>query len=336
MEIRRIITHNDFDGVVSGAIASKALQCEKVIFTGPNSIARADISIGPGDLVCDLPYPLECGMWFDHHPGNLESLKLRGIDVSRIRGRFSEEPSCARVIFGYFKELGTEFPGHFEEMVAEADMIDSFNYTSVEEWRKETPGKLVDMSMKAAFDHPRDRTRYLGFLVDLLRENPLEVAVGNEEVRKRIERYRREEEKMLAVIEQSVSFVDEDEKEELIILDLTNFKRPPRVIKNLAYLLHPSALGVVSINNLYSMGRKTNDMSIAISLSMNMTGREHGKDVGEILRRLNIGDGHRGAAAGLVHCSSKEEMLRRKKEVLVKIWNLWKSMPGPSEGEASC
>jgi len=70
MDYDRIITHGDFDGVVSGAICSFVLGVDTFIFTGPGAITRAEISIGTRDVVCDLPYPLECGLWFDHHPGN--------------------------------------------------------------------------------------------------------------------------------------------------------------------------------------------------------------------------------------------------------------------------
>ena len=105
MEFDRIVTHSDFDGIVSAALCSEALGCERIIFTGPNSITRAEISVGPSDVVCDLPYPLDCGIWFDHHPGNLEAVRLRGIDPAGIQGRFDEKPSCARVVLEYFAEV---------------------------------------------------------------------------------------------------------------------------------------------------------------------------------------------------------------------------------------
>jgi hypothetical protein len=41
------------------------------------------------------------------------------------------------------------------------------------------------------------------------------------------------------------------------------------------------------------------------------------------MRTLNIGDGHPGAAAGTVRCSSKQEMLKKKKEILNQIFKLW-------------
>lgn len=132
---------------------------------------------------------------------------------------------------------------------------------------------------------------------------------------------------MVEFIERSTSFLPQDREGQLVILDFTPHNRPPRVIRNLAYLVHPRALGALTLNPLFRGGRKTTDFSISMSLSMNMTGLDHGKDIGEIMRSLNIGDGHVGAAAGVVHCNSKDEMLRMKKRLLDEIWEAWSSMP---------
>jgi hypothetical protein len=325
MEFERIVTHGDFDGLVSSAICSSAERCDRIIFTGPNSIARAEISIDSRDIVCDLPYPLEAGMWFDHHPGNLDALKLRGIDPSGLPGRFDEKPSCARVVLDYYTGLGTELPEHFEETVREADTIDSFDYRSVEEWRRETPGKLVDMSLKVYFPSPREQTKYYLHIVSLLRERPLSGIVEDEVVAGNLERYRLEEERMIQFIERSISFLPQDEGREIVVLDFTHHKRRPRVVRNLAFLLHPSALAVLTLNPLFRGGVKTNDFSVSLSLSMNLTGKEHGKDAGEIMRTLDIGDGHIGAAAGTVRSETKEDMKRNKERILTKIWRLWGS-----------
>ena len=327
MEFDRIVTHSDFDGIVSAAICSAALECERIIFTGPNSIAHAEISTGPSDVVCDLPYPLDCGMWFDHHPGNLEAVRLRGIDPDGIPGCFDEKPSCARVALEFFTDEGFEFPAHIAAAVDEADTIDSFDYRSVAEWREETPGKLVDMSIKAEFPSFREQTRYLERITGMVRDMPLEEILRDDEVATNLERYRAGEKMMLELIEGSVSFLDEDSDHELIVMDFTHHKRRPRVIRNLAYMLYPEALSAMTINSLFRRGTKTNDLSITISLSMNMTGRDHGKDMGEIMRSLDIGDGHTGAAAGTIHCHSKDMMLREKKRALDEIWAMWKVMP---------
>jgi len=323
----RIVTHSDFDGIVSAAICSLATGCGRVIFTGPNSIARAEVSVGPSDIVCDLPYPLDCGMWFDHHPGNLDAIRLRGIDPAGIPGRFEAKPSCARVVLEYFSDKGLDPPEHMAATVDEADMIDSFDYRSVAEWREETPGKLVDMSIKSDFADFREQTRFLERLTGMVSDMPLAEIASDQEVASRIESYRAGEERMIKLIGESASFLEQDTDHELVIMDFTHHRRKPRVIRNLAYMLYPGALGALTINSLFQRGTKTNDISITASLSMNMTGRDHGKDMGEIMRSLDIGDGHAGAAAGTVHCSSKDQMLREKKRILEEIWSMWKAMP---------
>jgi hypothetical protein len=324
MRYERIVTHGDFDGLVSAAICSRAEGVERFVFTGPNSIERSEISIDERDIVCDLPYPLECGVWFDHHPGNLEALKLRGVDPGSIEGRFEERPSCARVVFEFYgSKSGYSHPPHFAGTVDEADRIDSFDYRSIEEWREESPGKLVDMSLKAYFPGPREQTKYLSHLVPLLRDHPLGEIVQEPAVAANIERYRTEEARMSEFIGRSITFLPQDGGREIIVLDFTHHKRRPRVIKNLAYLHHPQALAVLTLNPLFRGGVKTNDFSVSMSLSMNLTGREHGKDIGEMMRTLGIGDGHIGAAAGKVRCATKEEMLRMKERMLSRIWGLW-------------
>jgi hypothetical protein len=62
-----------------------------------------------------------------------------------------------------------------------------------------------------------------------------------------------------------------------------------------------------------------------MSLSINGNRGGHTKNIGEIMRMLNIGDGHPGAASGTVRCGSKQEMLKKKKEMLNQIFKLWSS-----------
>ena len=62
-----------------------------------------------------------------------------------------------------------------------------------------------------------------------------------------------------------------------------------------------------------------------MSLSPNVDCDTMKKDLGDTMRTLNIGDGHRGAAAGTVNCRSKDEMIRKKEELLQSILALWKT-----------
>jgi len=320
----RIITHNDMDGVVSAALCSYALKIKRVYFTSPSAVSRGIISINERDVVCDLPYPLVCGLWFDHHEGNLEELKLRGISLEEIKGRFDLKPSCSRVVFEFFQEDGVSFPFYLEETVKETDVVDGFLYSSIEDWRKETPGKLLDNSIKASDSDLQEKQAYLRYLVPLLRDHPLEEVVKDERVKKRIEKYKLEEEKMLRLIEQDAHFLPFDTEKELVVIDLSKHNRRPWVIKQLVSLIYPEALAVIEIFPVFEREIKTTNFGISMSLTVKAKNFVS-KDIGEIMRQLNIGDGHKGAAGGFVKARSKLEMLKKKEEVLKRIYELWKA-----------
>jgi oligoribonuclease NrnB/cAMP/cGMP phosphodiesterase (DHH superfamily) len=318
-----IITHNDFDGVVSAALCSHVFKVNKILFAGPSNIARADLMITPQDIVCDLPYPLDCGLWFDHHEGNLQELQYRNIEASAIAGKFDLQPSCARVILNYFLENNHRFPDYFSPLVEETDTIDSFNYHSVEDWRTETPGKIIDATIRSRIGDHHEKRTYLRNLAFWLRDNPIGEVVKKGDIQSRYQDYLNEEQEMMNLIKHNNYFLSIDSEKQIIVLDFTNFNRPGFVIKNLAYLLYPQSLAVLEVKNLFNRGIKSNDLAFSLSLSINLNHENHAKDAGEIMRELNIGDGHPGAAAGKITCHSKDEMLRQKRDTLNRIFKIW-------------
>jgi oligoribonuclease NrnB/cAMP/cGMP phosphodiesterase (DHH superfamily) len=319
----KIITHNDFDGIISASLCSWVLKIQKVMFAGPLTIARSQITITENDVVCDLPYPLQCGLWFDHHEGNLQELTLRKIDPKSIPGRFDLKPSCSRVVYEYFSER-VEFPSYFLKAVEEADVIDSFSYSSIEDWRKETPGRVIDLTLKVSFASAEDQASYMRNLVQQLRDRSIEEVSHLEVVQKWLKKYREEEGRMLRIIRDASYFTEQDEKKEVAVIDLTSYQRRPHLIKNLAFLIYPGALGVLEVYNLMDhQGVKSNHIGVSMSLSINGNRNGQSKNIGEIMRTLNIGDGHPGAAAGQIRCKSKQEMLKKKKELLNQVFKLW-------------
>jgi oligoribonuclease NrnB/cAMP/cGMP phosphodiesterase (DHH superfamily) len=319
----KIVTHNDFDGIVSASLCSWAFEIPKVFFAGPLTVTRSQIAITEKDVVCDLPYPLECGLWFDHHEGNLQELALRKIDVQSIPGRFDLKPSCSRVVFEYLSDRGN-LPAYFLNAVEEADVIDSFSYSSIEDWRRETPGRVIDFTLKLSFQSTNEQASYMRNLVQQLRDRPIEEVSHLDFVQRRLKKYREEEGRMLRIIEDASYFVEEDEKKEVVVIDLIPYQRRPHLIRNLAFLIYPRALAVLEVYSLMDhQGVKSNNIGVSMSLSINGNRQDRNKNIGEIMRALNIGDGHPGAAAGTVHCKSKQEMLKKKKELLEQIFKLW-------------
>jgi len=322
---RRIVTHDDFDGVISAALCAYIYSIEQFYFTGPRSIGRAEVTIDERDIVCDLPYAGSCGLWFDHHAGNLEELRYRGIDPESIPGSFREEPSCARVVYEHHR-ASTELPGRFEIMVVEADRIDSFDYRDVADWRRETPGRIVDNAIKLRSLDRRERLNFLSWLTGILTTDSLETISGNERVLQRYHTMLEQEEVMFERIKMDASFIDEDRNKEIVIIDRTRHNRQDPIDKQLAFLAFPESDAILEIKNPFRGGRKSVDLALSMSLTMHCNQQEHCRDVGEIMRRLNIGDGHAGAGAGEFPCSSKTEMEQGKKHLLHTIYTIWKEM----------
>ena len=257
MQYEKIITHNDFDGIASAAICSYVYKIDQIQFAGPNTIARAEITVSKNDIVCDLPYPLECGLWFDHHEGNLQELKFRNLDQNSIPGKFDVQPSCARVIFEYFRSE-IQLPEHFISLVEETDKIDSFNFSSIEEWRNINPAKIIEATIKSRKDSFIVKLQYLKQLTFWFRDNSISEIGNFPEIQERYNFYLSEETEILKIIERNSSHLPQDNNKEIVILDLSDFNHPPFLIKNLSYLLHPNAGSVLEIKSIFRKQVKTN------------------------------------------------------------------------------
>jgi hypothetical protein len=318
-----IVTHNDFDGLGSAALLSWAYDIEDIRFAGPMTIAQAEIPVTRADIVCDLPYPLECGMWFDHHPGNLAELELRHIAPQSIPGRFAPAPSCVRVVYDFLAEQD-ELPADFAELARAADLIDSFGFATMDEWRADTPANRVDRALKASSAESREHYEFLREVTLLLRDLPLLEVAAQPVIIERAAHYARQEETMLEHIRKYARLLPEDAAGEVVYMDLTSFMNPVRIDKKLIGLIHPQALAYVEMKPVFRGRQKTNDLSVSISLSLAAQHSPRRKDVAEIVRQLNIGDGHAGAAAGICRCASAHEFRTAREQLPHRILDLWR------------
>ena len=137
----------------------------------------------------------------------------------------------------------------------------------------------------------------------------------------RAKRYASEEETMLEHIRKYSRVLPEDTLGELVFVDITGFMNPVRLDKKLVGLVYPQARGYVEMKPVFRGGQKTRDISVSLSLAL---ASQSGKDVGEIVRELNIGDGHAGAAAGVWRSESAREFQKTREELPRRILELWK------------
>jgi len=220
----KIITHDDFDGVVSAALCSLAEGIDRFRFTGPGAILDSGLGIDENSIVCDLPHHPAARLWFDHHVGNLEDYCLKGGDPQQIKGAFAEEKSCARVVYNYYISKKVIFPEYIAGTVKEADIIDSFDYKDINDWQKQTPGKLISETLRIFFRTRRERSGYMAYLIRKVREMPLQDLLKDGQVLEKIEIYREVEQKNFTLMEKLCAFLSEDGEHEIIVIDTTGLR----------------------------------------------------------------------------------------------------------------
>ena len=104
------------------------------------------------------------------------------------------------------------FLSYFLKAVEEADVIDSFSYASIEEWRRETPGKVIDLTLKVPFPSAEDQASYMRNVVQQLRDRSIEEVSHLDFVQRRLRQYREEEGRMLRIIRDASYFLEQDER----------------------------------------------------------------------------------------------------------------------------
>jgi hypothetical protein len=267
-------------------------------------------------------------MWFDHHAANFDDFELRGLDQSEVPGLRKIAPSCARVMIDYFGEE-FEIDQELEDIAAAADLIDTFGYNSIEHWREDTPASRIDAAIKTREDTFTRRREFLRWLCLSLMDQTLEQVASSDEVSVRADNFRAEEERMLEFIVKEMKFLGENE--EIILLDFSEHTRKARVVKNLAQIHAPQSLAVLEVSPMFQRKTRTNDLSFSMSLTLAGQRNPGAFDIGEIMRRLDIGSGHPGAASGVVKSGSKAEMEKKRTETLERIQQIWDSQKDNKE-----
>ncbi|MDP8224382.1 MAG: hypothetical protein P9L99_13540 [Candidatus Lernaella stagnicola] len=317
MQREQILTHGDFDGIVSAALVGLWTGIDFVFFTGPENLRRNQI--GERDIVCDLPHPaVECRAWFDHHPSNIE--EAAEMEWSVGEGAAVDAPSAARVIFEHLKDR-VEFPPFMAETVEATDRVDTMDYETIDDWLAETPENILNNTIFLSGEDMQQARRYMWRLIEMIQTQPLDEIADNPAV---LERYHRSQEharRASETIKQSGRLIAGGQ---ICLLDFSDMKVAPRFSKNLAYTVYPEAAAVLQIMPVLQGGRKTNDLRLSISLNPFIKQAVAGHDMAEIMEQLDLGGGHPAAAGGKIAARSKDERLQLKENVVSDIERLWR------------
>jgi len=96
----RLVTRSDFDGLVCAVLLEEAGVVDDYLFVHPKDVQDGKVTVGPDDVLANVPYLPGCGLWFDHHSSEDERLNLQ--KDYHYKGDSRLAPSCARVIYDYY------------------------------------------------------------------------------------------------------------------------------------------------------------------------------------------------------------------------------------------
>lgn len=94
----RLLTRSDFDGLACAVLLVEAGIVNEFKFVHPKDVQDGKIQVTSNDVLANVPYVPGCGLWFDHHSSEEERLKTD----FQYQGKYTEAPSCARVIYDYY------------------------------------------------------------------------------------------------------------------------------------------------------------------------------------------------------------------------------------------
>ncbi len=289
----RLVTRGDMDGLTSAVIITQKEPIDEVVLVHPQDITDKKVPIGPGDILANLPYHPDCGLWFDHHLLTDSNEK----PPENFRGRYRVAPSAARLVYEYYLEKHPGDPAllRLRRLVDETDRVDSASLTpdDVENPRDYILlGYTIDGRTGLGEFH-----RYFLKLVEWLKTMPVEEVLEQPEVKERAGRIRNEQEAFKGLLLRN-SF----QLANVVVTDLREVDNLPAGNRFLIYTLFPESN--VSLRVHWGPARH----SVIAAVGPSIFNRTCKTSVGELMSRFG-GGGHRGAGTCVLQLDKAAEAI---------------------------
>ncbi len=275
----RLVTRGDLDGLTSAVIITMKESIDAIALVHPQDITDKTVEIRSDDILTNLPYHPNCGMWFDHHLLTDSNEK----PPENFKGRYELAPSAARLVYEYYRERDPDDEAlkRLEPLVNETDRLDAALLTpdDVENPRDYILlGYTIDSRTGlGSFEE------YFRQLVEWLKTKSIQEVLAMPEVRARAQRLRADQADFKRLLSRN-SF----QLNNVIITDLREIEQLPSGNRFLVYTLFPEA----NVSLRVHWGPRHGSVIAAVGHSI--FNRTCKTSVGELMSRYG-GGGHRGA-----------------------------------------
>jgi len=296
-----LITRSDFDGLTCAVLLKEVEIIEKITFAHPRDVQGRTIGVTRDDILTNLPYHPECGLWFDHH----SSEEARDDAPKKFEGRFEVAPSAARVIYNHYKSHRFT---KYDYLMSEVDKIDSAqlsiqDVTEPKDWVLLSYVLDPRTGMGFYHDYGISNKNLMYKAIELIAGYTAGEILNMHDIKQRVKRYFEQEQEFK-------TFLQKKSKRDgnVVITDQRGTKEPPTGNRFLIYTLFPETNISVRI-----MDAKEGSVSAAIGHSiLNRTSKT---DIGKLCSKYG-GGGHRGAGTAQLEAKDADAKL---KEIIEKI-----------------
>ncbi len=282
----RLITRGDLDGLACAVIITSHEKISEILLVHPQDITDRQIEVTGEDIIANLPYHPDCGLWFDHHLMTSSNRRPQG----EYRGRYGQAPSAALLVWEHYGK-----DARFDALVEETNRLDSAQLTEADVLRPERfilLGYTIDSRTGlGAFEV------YFRQCVEWVKSLPIEEVLRKPMVAERVQRLREEDRNFRRTLadssrlEGNVVFTDFRSE---VVLPIGN--------RFLVYTLYPQAN--VSLRVHWGPGREF----VVVAVAHSIFDRSCNTAVGELLARYG-GGGHRGAGSAPIPTAEAEEKI---------------------------
>lgn len=289
----RLVTRGDLDGLTSAVIITMKESIDEITLVHPQDITDKRVKITKDDVLANVPYHPDAGIWFDHHLLTDSNEK----PPEHFAGRYAVAPSAARLVYDYYLERDPhdEKLKQLATLVHETDRLDSAQLTPTD---VEAPsgyillGYTIDSrSGLGAF------ADYFKTLVEWLRTMSIDDVLAQPEVAQRVERLRHDQEEFKQLLQRN-SFTLNN----VVITDLREIKQLPTGNRFLVYTLFPEQN--VSLRVHWGPYHE----SVIAAVGHSIFNRTCNTSVGELMSRWG-GGGHRGAGTCVLPLDSAADAI---------------------------
>lgn len=274
----RIITRPDFDGITCCILLSVMEKIDSILFIEPSQLFRDSLVVTSNDIIANLPFHKDCGLWFDHHISNTPPVD------TIYSGLFSIDPSAARTIYKYYNNTKLD---SYLELLSATDKVDSANLT-LDEVRFPKDYILLSLTIDPRSNFS-NTDEYYHLLISLLKKEPIETVMNNPEVKLRCDRILKEQSLFESVLNQTSV-----KNRNVVFTDLRNVPVIPVGSRFLIYTLFTDCNSSVKV---FRISKPEN--YVCISIAHSIFNKTQKANVGEICASYG-GGGHFGAGSFVV------------------------------------